>query len=127
MEQFLRTDMESISIKRRNNYHWLANRLAQAGGLTILYPDIGDLVPHDFPIVVHDGHREKLYFELMKEELPTIALYYRLIDAITPDDFPISHTLSKSILNLPIHQDTDKADLERLTDRLMLNLDRLRA
>jgi dTDP-4-amino-4,6-dideoxygalactose transaminase len=90
-------------------------------------PDIGNLVPHDFPIVVHDGCREKLYFELMKEDLPTIALYYRLIDAITPDAFPLSHALSKDILNLPVHQDTDQADLEHLNDRLVKILAGLRA
>lgn len=127
LEQFLRTDMESVAIKRRGNYQWLANRLAYVDGLTVLFPDIGELVPHDFPIVVHDGYREKLYFELMKEDLPIIALYYRLIDSITADEFPASHAFSKNILNLPVHQDTDQADLERLTDRLVTILDVLRA
>lgn len=127
LEQFLRTDMESVAIKRRHNYQWLANRLANVDGLTILFPDIGKLVPHDFPVLVHDNCREKLYFELMKEDLPTIALYYRLIDSITVEEYPASHQLSKKILNLPVHQDTDQADLERLTDRLVTILDGLRA
>lgn len=125
LEQLLRTDMESVANKRRENYRWLANRLAHVDGLTVLFPNIGDLVPHDFPILVHDGWREKLYFALMDENMPTIALYYRLIDAITPDAFPLSHALSSSILNLPVHQDTDQIDLERLTDRLVTVLEEL--
>jgi len=125
--QFLRTDMEAVAVKRRDNYQWLANRLAHVDGLTVMFPDIGEFVPHDFPVVVHDNFREKLYFALMNENLPTIALYYRLIDAITPNAFPVSHSLSKSILNLPVHQDTDQADLELLTDRLVKLLAGLRA
>lgn len=127
LEQFLRTDMESVAVKRRQNYLWLANRLAHVDGLTVLFPDIGDVVPHDFPVLIHHNYREKLYFELIKEDLPTIALYYRLIDSITLEDYPVSHEFSRSILNLPVHQDTDQVDLERLTDRLVSILEGLRA
>lgn len=127
LEQLLRTDLHAVAAKRRENYHWLSNRLAGADGLTVLYPALGELVPHDFPIRVHDGLREKLYFALMSEGLPTVALYYRLIDAITPQSFPRSHALSRSILNLPVHQDTEIADLEHLSRRLLALLADLRA
>ena len=76
LEQYISTDMRAIANKRRENYKWLVSNLKHVGGITIMYPDIGDLVPHDFPILVHDGYREKLYFELMKENFPTMALYY---------------------------------------------------
>ena len=127
LEQLVRTDLGAVGVKRRENYQWLSNRLTGAGGLTVLYPVLGQLVPHDFPILVHDGLREKLYFALMRENLPTIALYYRLIDAITPQAFPQSHALSKSILNLPVHQDTETADLQHLASRLLAILGDLRA
>lgn len=126
LEQFIRTDMDAVASKRRRNYRWLVDRLSNVNGVTVMYADIGDLVPHDFPIRIHDGLREKLYFKLLKENLPTIALYYRLIAAITPDDFPVSHAVSRSILNLPVHQDTDTDDLEYLTERLVAILERLR-
>ena len=127
LEQFIRTDMEKVASKRRRNYQWLVDRLAGVEGITVMYPDIGDFVPHDFPMLVHDGLREKLYFELMKENVPTIALYYRLIAAITPSEFPTSHMLSQNILNLPVHQDTDEADLELLVTRMTDILGRLRS
>jgi dTDP-4-amino-4,6-dideoxygalactose transaminase len=127
LEQLVRTDLPGTARKRRENYRWLSERLRNVDGLTILYPELRDEVPHDFPICVHDGLREKLYWALMSEEAPTIALYYRLIDAIPPDEFPVSHRLSQNILNLPVHQDTDIADLERLTDVLKAALRRLKA
>lgn len=127
LEQLLRTDLDAVAAKRRENYRWLSNRLAGADGLTVIYPALGELVPHDFPVLIHDGWREKLYFALMAEDLPTVALYYRLIDAITPQSFPRSHVLSRSILNLPVHQDTEISDLEHLTQRLLALLADLRA
>jgi len=127
LEQLLRTDLDAVAAKRRENYRWLSNRLAGSDGLTVLYPELGELVPHDFPVRIHDGWREKLYFALMAENLPTVALYYRLIDAITAQSFPRSHALSRSILNLPVHQDTEIADLEHLTRRLLALLADLRA
>lgn len=127
LEQFIRTDMTAVATARRTNYSWLVERLAKVEGIEVLYPSIGDLVPHDFPIRVHDGLREKLYFALMDQGLPTIALYYRMIAPITPEQFPLSHALSKSILNLPVHQDTTLADLELLSDALEASLKTLRA
>jgi dTDP-4-amino-4,6-dideoxygalactose transaminase len=126
LEQLLRTDLAATARKRRENYRWLTKRLKNVAGITILYPEIGDAVPHDFPIRVHHGLREKLYWALMSEGLPTIALYYRMIDVIAQGEFPISHLLSRSILNLPVHQDTDIADLRCLTNALTAALERLR-
>jgi hypothetical protein len=127
LEQYVRTDMAAVIKTRRANYQWLAERLADDEGLSVLYPNLGTVVPHDFPVLVHDGLREKLYFALMEDGLPTIALYYRLIASITLDEFPLSHALSRGILNLPVHQDTTIADLEYLTGRLRVLLAGLRA
>jgi dTDP-4-amino-4,6-dideoxygalactose transaminase len=126
LEQLLRTDVAATVHKRRENYRWLAKRLKNAKRLTIPYAELGDQVPLNFPIQVHDGLREKLYFALMSAGLPTIALYYRLIDAISPDEFPVSHLVSQRILNLPVHQDTDIADLRQLTDALEAAIEDLR-
>jgi dTDP-4-amino-4,6-dideoxygalactose transaminase len=127
LEQLARTDMRAICEARQRNYEWLSQRLTGTDGLTVLYPQLDGVTPHDFPIRVHDGLREKLYFALMDEGLPTIALYYRLIAAITPQDFPLSHDLARSILNLPVHQDTSLDDLDRLADRLEALLTALRS
>lgn len=126
LEHVLRSDLSAIMAVRKRNYAFLAERLKDVEGVEVLYPSIGELVPHDFPIRVNDGLREKLYFALMDKGLPTTALYYRMIDAITPEDHPNAHALSKSILNLPVHQDTQETDLITLCDALADELKLLR-
>lgn len=118
LEGLVRADWIAIRERRRRNYNWLAQRLVDTDGIEILFPDIGAHTPHDFPIWVHDGLRERLYFMLMERSMPTVALYYRLIPEIDADAHPNSHALSRSILNLPVHQDTTLEDLTELCDAL---------
>ena len=127
LEHVLRSDLSAIMDVRKSNYAFVAERLKDVEGLDVLYPSIGELVPHDFPIRVKDGLREKLYFALMDKGLPTTALYYRMIDAITSEEHPNAHALSKSILNLPVHQDTLENDLITLCDALEEELNFLRS
>lgn len=127
IEQLARTDLAAVAVARRANYQWLVKRFTDTVGVSVLYPELGSAVPHDFPLRIHGGLRERLYFALIDEGLPTIALYYHLINAIGAEDFPSSHALSRSILNLPVHQDTSIADLQHLAERLTHHLGRLRA
>src|SRR5690606_25514080 len=91
LEHLLRSDMAAIRAVRKRNYALLLERLASVDGIEILYPSIGELVPHNFPLRIKDGLREKLYFALMDRGIPTIALYYRMIDGITAEAHPNSH------------------------------------
>ena len=59
--------------------------------------------------------REKLYFYLLERDLPTVALYYRMIEEIDLTKFPLSGQISQEILNFPVHQDTSIEDIETLT------------
>lgn len=126
VEQFARTDMKAVADARRSSYAWLADRLRSTPGIELLRAAPGDEVPHDFPLLVKDGLRERLYFALMDRGLPTIALYYRMIDQITPAEHPNSHAIAQSILNLPVHQDTTREDLALLCDALEEELGALR-
>ena len=78
LERYIRTDLEQVAAVRKDNYAWLLQRFGNVDGVEVLYPAIGDQVPHDFPIRIGNGLREKLYFALMEQNLPTIALYYRM-------------------------------------------------
>jgi hypothetical protein len=73
----------AIAARRRDNYAWLAARLAAVPGIAVLYPDIGDAVPLNLPVLVEHGRREKLYFALKEAGIGVTALYYRLIDEIS--------------------------------------------
>lgn len=125
LEQVMRMDLDAIGDHRRRNYALLLERLTGMEGVEVLYPETGECVPHDFPVRILDGLREKLYFALMDRGLPTTALYYRMIDEITPQAHPSSHALARSILNLPVHQDTDAEDIQALCDAMAEELRKL--
>lgn len=127
LEQVASTDVSQVVSARRANYAFLARRLASVEGVEVLYPEIGTAVPHDFPIRVFGGLRERLYFELNDQDVPAIALYYRMIDAISPAEFPISYKIAGDILNLPVHQDVGEAGLAVAVDKVSEILNRLRA
>lgn len=114
----LKADWNVISRTRRGNYEFLLKELASTEGLELMYELPADVVPHDFPVIIQNGKREALYFALMDMGLPTTALYYEMIPALLPSEHPNSHALSRSILNLPVHQDTTKEDLLEMTRAL---------
>lgn len=111
LEQILRTDVSAIIQKRRENYRFLEQALSNVNGVSGLWKLGTTTVPHNYPIIVHHQKREALYFHLLEKNLPTIALYYRLVDELDQELFPLSFEVASSILNLPVHQDTDRGDL----------------
>ena len=119
LEQLLRIDLKQIAIKRIHNYCYLFEKLRNIDRIEIMYPSIEPyLIPHNFPIIVKNNRREELYFKLFEKGIPTIALYYRLIDAINRNKYPVSHYISSSILNLPVHQDIEIDDLDMLINEI---------
>jgi dTDP-4-amino-4,6-dideoxygalactose transaminase len=112
---FYTSDYNRIAEKRIANYLYLKKGIEDIGQLEILFPNIEmGTVPMNLPVIINNGKREELYFYLMDIEIPTIALYYRLIPQINKDQYPVSIFLSKNILNLPIHQDIEESDLDTL-------------
>jgi dTDP-4-amino-4,6-dideoxygalactose transaminase len=102
-----------IVAKRRANYRRYAELLRTQARLQILY-ELNDETPQTFPVVFEPGIREPLYFRLMERDLPTVALYYRLIDEIDSAQHVAAHAMSQNILNLPVHQDIEFADIDQL-------------
>ena len=114
LEQISRTDITAVIQKRRDNYQYLENAIINVRGITPFWKLDTRTIPHDFPILVSDNRRENLYFHLKDRGLVTIALYYRLVDEIDAQLYPASFGVSNNILNLPIHQDTSRQDLDAL-------------
>jgi dTDP-4-amino-4,6-dideoxygalactose transaminase len=114
MQQFLTSNLAAIAERRIENYKRYAELLTSTPGLEIMYQLKEGLVPQSFPVRIKNQQRERLYFQLIDRSMPTTALYYRLIDAITKDSFPVSHQISSEILNFPVHQDTSLDDINSL-------------
>lgn len=117
--QLLNSDLEAIAAKRRENYAFYADMLASVKGVQVMYT-LGEAeVPQSFPIRVKNNLREPLYFYLMEKQIPTIALYYRLIDVLDADSYPLAHKISNEILNLPVHQDITQQDTDIVSKEII--------
>jgi dTDP-4-amino-4,6-dideoxygalactose transaminase len=114
LEQVIRTDRNAVITRRRENYRYLWEQIARIPQLERLWVLDASTTPHNFPLYVRNGQREDLYFHLRERGFPTIALYHRMIDELDREQFPVSFEISERILNLPVHQDTDIADLQKL-------------
>ena len=119
LEQLYATDINKISSIRKNNYRFLVKKLSSVKDIKIMYPFLDKgTVPLNFPIIVYNDKRENLYFKLIEDGIITTSLYYRIISEIDRVEFPVSYSISNSILNLPVHQDTTKEDLRFIVKHL---------
>ncbi len=114
----LEYDLHGIARKRRENFIILDNLLKDITGIILFRTLKGGDIPHNYPILVENGLREKLYFLLMDRKVPLIALYYRLITPLQNNKYCSMQKISKSILNLPIHQDMDIVHLKFVVESL---------
>jgi len=113
-------DLSAIAERRKDN----ARRLAQL--LEPLHGTVDPLwagwpssdVPQTFPVLVREVPRDALYFRMNEAGFGVVTLYHTLISELTPSDYPESHALSRRILNLPVHQDADPAQLRPMVVEL---------
>ena len=106
LELYAKADLMKIGETRLQNYHYLLKAIRRIEGMTVLYPDLpSGNIPMNFPILVNGKTRHEVYVGLQRENVQSTALYYKLINKISEKKYPVSHEISKHILNLPIHQD----------------------
>ena len=123
VDHIARSDLNQIRFTRRRNFEEYRVRLERQSGIKILFGLERYDNPQSFPISVMNGMREKLYFHLMERNVPTTALYYRLIEEIKKDAFPRSHEMSESILNLPLHQDILDFEVSKVCEEIAKFMD----
>ena len=108
----LEYDFKSIYDKRITNYKLLINHLKDINGITILYPELKEGVcPQTLPVLIHDTNRDAIYFEMNKRGFGFVSLYHTMIEQLENSTFESAIYTSKHILNLPVHQDCEEADL----------------
>ena len=114
LEQYAKTQFLEIENTRRKNFLLYEKLLSSLNNVEIMFELHDNDIPQSFPLRVKNNMREKLYFYLINNKMPVTALYYRLIEKIKIEDFPISFSISNEIMNLPVHQDVMEDDIERL-------------
>lgn len=110
-QNFIQYDAKLIAQSRRKNFELWDEAINGINGLIKLKTMGPEDIPHNYPVVIKDGLREKLYFWLIERNMPLIALYYRLIEPLQNQEYSTMLNLSDSILNLPVHQDTEREDI----------------
>ena len=118
--QYVRTDFETVSSIRRENYNRYLEALSWGSHyFDMLFPELPyGVVPLNFPIIVKNYNREKLYYELIDKGVITVSLYYQMIAELRKEDFGISYSISNAILNFPVHQDIDAEDVTFISKQL---------
>ena len=111
-------DYDEIRRKRIANYKYMLSLLPKAAKhYDVLHPKLPKgIVPLNFPVVIHNGNRENIYFKLIDKNVTVMALYYRMIEQIDKKKFPVSYSISESILNFPIHQEIEKKEIEYMVN-----------
>ena len=113
LEQYIKTDFERVLKVRRENYRSYELLLPKHGDIEVMFESLENVdIPQSYPVRIKKGKREPLYFYLMNNDIPTIALYYQLIKEINVEAFPLSYQISSEILNLPVHQDITINDIK---------------
>ena len=113
---FWEFDLQSISKKRRENAQVLERLLTPlCEHVRPLWTELRDLqVPQTYPVVIRSASRDKLYHQMNTAGFGVVSLYHTLIPQVSTLEFPCSHQLSRTILNLPIHQETGPEQLEAM-------------
>ena len=119
LAEFADTDLEASARRRLCNYEAVQQWVVSLPQLTPMFDCIpAGAVPLNFPVIVSQGKREQLYFNLIGREILSTALYHTLIAEISVQQFPHSHFVCNNILNLPTHADINQAHLAAYEEAL---------
>ncbi len=114
-------NLKMIIQKRVENYKHLLDRIPKnniSNKIIVLRDIIDRTVPQSFPILLSDSKlRDLLYFQMNKEGYGVVSLYHTLIKEVD-DSFVSERELAGRILNLPVHQDAKKEDLDHMIDKM---------
>ena len=113
-------DLQQIAATRQRNSAQLAALIAPlAGQIDPLWTDLPeDTVLQTYPVILRTANRDQVYEEMNALGQGVVSLYHTLVSGISETDHPESHALSRSILNLPIHQDVDGTQLAVMVRQL---------
>lgn len=75
-------------------------------------------IPQTFPIKILKGNRDLIYHKMNESGYGVVSLYHTLIKPLQTPEFNDSLEISKSILNLPVHQDVLREEYPNMIECL---------
>ncbi len=113
-----RLDWSKVVAKRQRNYRLLAEALRQKPGCRVLRPELPDYTcPLYFPLWV--DRPDELRAVLAKHRIHAHPFWRQEHPAIDWARYPEARDLKRHVLTLPIHQDVDAGQLNRLISTLL--------
>ena len=107
-----------IEERRRANYLYLQNSFAEIPGVTLLVPDLPDMVcpwmiPFFFDGIEH-GDRK-----LRQRRIPGASWSMVVPGELPRDGFPDARFLYENLISLPVHQDLERSELEAMVNAVI--------
>lgn len=106
-------DFKGISNRRQENYLYLEEKIKilKNSNIKLLHKALGNNIPQTLPVLISSmSLRDYLYFELNKRSIGVVSLYHQLIESVSL--YSNENYLSNHILNLPVHQDINKNEID---------------
>lgn len=112
-------DLFSIYSARRSNFIYLSNLLKDIEGIDVIYKDLENgFCPQTLPVIVENYDRSTLYHQMNEKGFGMVSLYHTMINQLDNSPFEAANTLSKKIINFPIHQDVTEKDILEMVAEL---------
>ncbi|MCX5743405.1 MAG: DegT/DnrJ/EryC1/StrS family aminotransferase [Proteobacteria bacterium] len=119
-------DLHAMVAARRANAALLAELLAPlAGRVDPLWTLPPEEVPQTFAVKIRGVSRDVLYERMNARGFGVVSLYHTMITPLSIDEFPISHELARTVMNLPVHQEATADSLRALVVELGRQLELL--
>ena len=116
---YFSSNFNTINNLRVKNYNYYLKNWPENNIIKPMYPILKSaIVPLNFPTIISKNLREKIYFMLLERKVITCALYHQMIPEINQKVFNNSYQISSSILNFPVHQDTEIKDIDFILKKI---------
>lgn len=112
-------DFAAIAARRKANARLWTELLAPcAPEITPLRTPDPRVTPQTYPVVLRSFDRNELYFRLNDLGFGAVSLYHTLIEPLCGEGIRETLSLSRRIINLPVHQDADEAQIREMAAAL---------
>jgi dTDP-4-amino-4,6-dideoxygalactose transaminase len=118
---FMRSNLDMIAELRWSNFSYAENLLTGLERLTFFYADSKNFsCPLNIPMMAKSNRdRHELYSTLVHNGIVPTALYHILVPQLNKPEFSESVDISNRIINLPIHQDCTRNQIDIMIDVIM--------